>query len=509
MAAQLIITEPSGRRRIIPLSKTAPVSIGRGTGNGVILFDPEVSRKHCSVAWDGSDFVVEDHGSQNGTYLNNRPIRSRERIGDKDEIAIGHCKMKFILVWEGKGVSGEGRLGRKLASACVVVLVVGLGGALGFVSHSFTRASAAAPAAAEGPVVKTTPSGATVFVNDQFIGVSPVKLTQGKGRYSLRVQLAGYKAASQAISIESGSPDVLIELQAVAMAFLNVSSEPSDAEVLLDTDRAGKTPIKVRTTPGTHEIVLQKTNYVNWKGSVEVEPGATLNVAEGLELRDVAAYIELLQEDSNNVSYYCELGHVFILEERIAEASDAFRKAMEIFCQGKDTSNYAGRLKWEFDKIYFGDYFDVADKEKHEEIRTWIISLYAEMMKKYPEQKQNLLTWLTEILKRAGRVDELNKFIEAAQDEPDLTMYFEAADQYLEKGQFQQAVGILNRAVNLGPKSCKAHAKLGQACLLWCKNGKKEVKEDAVKNLEKAVGLCNDEAEKQKIQALLQQAMKL
>jgi hypothetical protein len=109
---------------------------------------------------------------------------------------------------------------------------------------------------------------------------------------------------------------------------------------------------------------------VNWKGSVEVEPGATLNVAEGLELRDVAAYLELLQEDPNNVSYYCELGHVFILEGRIAEASDAFRKAMEIFCQGKDTSNYAGRLKWEFDKIYFGDYFDVADKEKHEEIRS-------------------------------------------------------------------------------------------------------------------------------------------
>jgi tetratricopeptide (TPR) repeat protein len=106
-------------------------------------------------------------------------------------------------------------------------------------------------------------------------------------------------------------------------------------------------------------------------------------------------------------------------------------------------------------------------------------------------------------------VDELDKFIEAAQGEPDLKIYFEAADQYLEKGQFQQAVGILNRAVNLGPKSWKAHAKLGQACLLWCKNGKKEVKEDAVRNLEKAVGLCNDEAEKQKIQALLQQAMKL
>ena len=493
---------------MIPLSKTSPVSIGRGTGNSVILFDPEVSRKHCTVTWDGSSFVIEDHGSQNGTYVNGRPIRSPERICDKNEIEIGHCKAKFIMLWEGKGVSHEGKLGRSLVSVCVFMVIVGLGGALGFLSHSMTGASAAAPAAEEGPMVKTKPPGATAFLNDQFIGVTPVKLAQQKGTYSLRVQLAGYKPWSQAVTIQQGSNDVVIELQPLESAFLNITSEPSDAEVLVDDNKVGKTPIKVKTTPGTHGVVLQKTNYINWRGSVEVEPGATLNVAEGLELRDVVSYLQLLNEDPNNVSYYCELGHVYILEHRTAEAYDAFRKAMEVFCQGLDTSNYAGRLKWEFDKIYFADYFDV-EKEKHEEIRNWIINLYAEMGKKYPAQSQNLKTWLTEILKRAGRAEEIDRVMENAHAEPDLNIYFQAADLYLERGKFERAVGILNKAVNIAPKNYSARVRLGQACMLWCKNGKKEVKEDAVKNLEKAVELCVDAAEKQKIQALLQDAIRL
>jgi len=65
MAAQLIITEPSGRKRIIPLQKGSEVSIGRGTGNDLILTDLEISRKHCTVRWDDAGIRLEDHSSQN------------------------------------------------------------------------------------------------------------------------------------------------------------------------------------------------------------------------------------------------------------------------------------------------------------------------------------------------------------------------------------------------------------------------------------------------------------
>ena len=512
MAAQLIITEPSGRRRVVSIQKDAPLSIGRGTGNGVILFDPEVSRRHCTVQWDGSYFILEDNGSQNGTRVNAESVRRPVRLRDGVEIALGHCTMRFVITWESKGTMAEGRTRSIVIPAMVVVLVAGLGSVLGFQAGGHRTAGAknlapTSPPAA--PSVKSNPPGAMVFLNDRFVGVTPVALPPQNGRYSLRVQLAGYKTCSRALLIENGTPDVVVDLQPVQQAFLNMSSEPSDAEIILDGCRVGKTPLSVSTAPGTHEIVLQKTNYVSWKGTVDVDPGTTLNVAEGMEPRNVVAYLKLLEEDPNNVSYYCELAHVYILEHRIAEAYDSLHKAMETFCQGRDTSSYAPRMKWLFDKIYFGDYFDVADKPQHEEIRKWIISLYGEMIKKYPAQKTNLLAWLSEILKRAGRSDDLNAIIQDAGGEPNLDIYFQAADLYLDKGKFQRAVGILNKAVVLGPKNYKAFFKLGQACLLWCKNGKRELKDDAIKNLENALKLCNDDAEKNKIQALLQDAMKL
>jgi len=518
MSAQFVITEPSGRRRVVPLQKEAPLSIGRGTGNGVILFDPEVSRKHCTVRWDGSAFTLEDNGSQNGTYINGQPIRGPERLRDGVEIALGHCRMRFVLTWEGRGVVARGRIGKFAVSAMIVALMAVMGGALGLTLGGLRPAGAGnSPPDSPGvPAVtslaanvKTSPPAAMVFLNGQFIGVAPVELPRQTGRYSLRVQLAGYKPSSKALQIENGMQDVNIDLEPIQQAVFNISSEPSDADILLDGCKVGKTPLKIPTAPGTHEIVLQKTNYVSWAGTVDVDPGSTLNVAEGMEPRSAVAYLQLLQEDPNNVSYYCELAHVYILEHRIAEAYDCLRKAMETFCQGKDTSSYAPRMKWLFDKIYFGDYFDVAEKEQHEEIRKWIISLYGEMIRKYPEQKTNLLAWLSEILKRAGRTDDLNVVIQDAGGEPNLDIYFQAADLYLDKGKFQRAVGILNKAVVLGPKNCKAALKLGQACLLWCKNGKRELKDDAIKNLENALKLCNDDAAKKQIQALLQEAMKL
>jgi len=426
--------------------------------------------------------------------------------------------MRFVLTWEGKGVVVRGRAGRFAVSAMVVVLMAVMGGALGFALGGLRPAGAGnsppkSPGASAAPSpaakVKTSPPGAMIFLNGQFIGVAPVELPRQNGRYSLRAQLAGYRPSSRALVIENGMQDVTIGLEPIQPAVLSISSEPSDADILLDGCKVGKTPLKLTTAPGTHEIILQKTNYVSWAGTVDVDPGMTLNVAEGMESRSAVAYLQLLQEDPNNVSYYCELAHVYILEHRIAEAYDCLRKAMETFCQGKDTSSYAPRMKWLFDKIYFGDYFDVADKQQHEEIRKWIINLYGEMIKKYPEQKTNLLQWLSEILKRAGRTNDLNVVIQDAGGEPNLDIYFQAADLYLDKGKFQRAVGILNKAVVLGPKNYKAALKLGRACLLWCKNGKRELKEDAIKNLENALKLCNDDAQKKEIQALLQEAMKL
>jgi len=519
MAAQLIITEPSGRKRVVPLVKGDTLSVGRGTGNGIIVVDPLVSRKHCTISWGDDGIRLEDHASQNGAWVGGKRVRETRSLRDNDEIAVGNCKIRVVTLWEGKGVVGGSLIPRKLAAACAAVLMLAVGAAIGAISAPslFPPVKGGAPqlpkpgptvtasAGAGDATVETQPAGAMVYVNSTFVGTTPLTLPREKGRYSLRVSMAGYEPVGRAVDIDGRAQRIAIELVPMEVAYIDVASEPADAEVLLDGTKAGKTPLKLKTLPGTHSIVLQKVNYCSWDGLVEAEAGKTVQVSESLESRQVVSYLDLLKKDPNNVSYYCELGHLYVLEKRWAEAYDAFRKGMEVFCEGKDTSNYAPRLKWEFEKIYFGDYFEVADPAKHQEVQQWIVSLFGEMVKKYPDQKANLLAWLTGILKRAGREGELVKILEDAQGEPNLEIYYQAADIYVTKRKHQRAVGILNQAAMLAPKSCRVYAKLGETHLQWLKAGRAESRDDALKNLDKAIELCKDEAERKRIQELRHQ----
>jgi len=515
MAAQLIVTEPSGRTQVVSLNKGGAVSIGRGTDNGVVVVDPLVSRRHCTITWDESGISIEDHDSENGTRVNAKTIRIAQAMHDRDEVCIGHCRVRLITI-EPLGAATGKRLYTKLMAALMAVALLCIGTVLGFFAELPFLSSERIPAghaAKSGPMVKSAPPGAMVFLDNDYVGITPLRLQsssqQSSGEHSIRLSLAGYQTFSKRISM-TGGDELAVEMQPIQSSLIEVTSEPSDAEVLLDGNKVGSTPLTVKTVPGVHQLVLQKTNYVSWKGTVEAEAGKTVKVAEGLESRAVLSYLKQIEEDPNNLSFHCELGHIYIIEKRWAEAYDILRKAMEIHCTGQDTSNpaYAGRMQLLFDKIYFGDYFEV-DKTKHAEVRLWIESLYADMIRKYPSQRASLVKGLTDILKRAGRLNELDAVLKLGRDEPNLDIYFQAANVYIEKGQYNRAVGVLSQAVNLGPNNPLAYARLGEVCIAWCRSGRTEMKQDAVKNLEKALTLCNDELQKKRIESSLQEALKL
>jgi len=535
MAAQLIITEPSGRRRVVPIAKGGEVSIARGTGNDIMVVDRLVSRRHCTVRWTDGGICVEDHNSQNGTFLNSQRITGRRWLRDGDVVQIGNSTIRLVTLWKGEGVTGGVAAPTWVGKALVFVLLLGTGVLAGFhsdfVRYLFPRPglpaaagdsdagrqprdSNATPAAGTNLAVTSNPPGAMVFINNQYVGVTPVNLACADGLYSVRLELTGYGNFSRAVEIKGDTQAVAATLAPLEASFMRIESDPTDAEVLVDGNKVGRTPITVETGPGSHEVIIQKTNYMPWKGSVEVGAGQTVAVSGRMEHRNIASYLEMLTEDPNNVSYYCQLGHYYILERRFEEARDALRKGMETFCKGQDTSNYAPRMKWLLDKIYFGDYFEVGDEQQHNEMREWIINLYVEMIKTYPAQKSSLTQWLQGILKRAGREGELNKLLQGgnvgagkpAGGEPNLDIYFQAADIYLAKGRYERAVNILLKAVKLGPNNCQAYLRLGKAYIQWHTKAKANVKEKAVSCLKKALALCKDEKARQEINELLKKA---
>jgi hypothetical protein len=64
--------------------------IGRqGSEEGQLGQDAEISRRHARVARVGGDFVIEDLGSTNGTFVNGRRITDREILSAGDRIQVG------------------------------------------------------------------------------------------------------------------------------------------------------------------------------------------------------------------------------------------------------------------------------------------------------------------------------------------------------------------------------------------------------------------------------------
>ena len=71
------------------------VSIGRSGHNAIFLDDITVSRTHATIEKNGTNFILKDAGSLNGTYINNASITEHSLVSG-DEFQIGKFHLLFI-----------------------------------------------------------------------------------------------------------------------------------------------------------------------------------------------------------------------------------------------------------------------------------------------------------------------------------------------------------------------------------------------------------------------------
>lgn len=84
----VIITEKGGTQRRVEFDQNE-VTIGRVTGNDVVLPKGNVSKRHSRIVFKDGRFVVVDLKSTNGTYVNGRKISSPLVVKPGDKIYIG------------------------------------------------------------------------------------------------------------------------------------------------------------------------------------------------------------------------------------------------------------------------------------------------------------------------------------------------------------------------------------------------------------------------------------
>ncbi len=92
---------------VVPL--TGEMIIGRHASCTVMLGDPQVSHRHARLFRSANDYVLEDLGSRNGTFVNGRRI-GRALLQAGDTILIGGRKLQFqpshLVVFDFAGGQG-------------------------------------------------------------------------------------------------------------------------------------------------------------------------------------------------------------------------------------------------------------------------------------------------------------------------------------------------------------------------------------------------------------------
>jgi hypothetical protein len=63
--------------------------MGRGAGCDIVILDPQSSRHHCDIRWNGRHWEILDRGSTNGTFVNNVPVRQPAALQPGSTITIG------------------------------------------------------------------------------------------------------------------------------------------------------------------------------------------------------------------------------------------------------------------------------------------------------------------------------------------------------------------------------------------------------------------------------------
>ncbi len=95
---QMVIKAGPEEGKIIPLGMETVV-VGRDQGVGLTISDPEISRKHAQISYQGGQYVIQDLGSTNGTFVNNQRLTGPYVLRPGELIYFGeHVALQFEAV---------------------------------------------------------------------------------------------------------------------------------------------------------------------------------------------------------------------------------------------------------------------------------------------------------------------------------------------------------------------------------------------------------------------------
>ncbi len=92
---RLLVEQAPGHEAGTAYDLLAGATLGRGEVE-IQLEDPFASSHHARISRQGHTVVIEDLGSTNGTYLNDRPLTGPQPLHAGDRIRIGDSEFSYL-----------------------------------------------------------------------------------------------------------------------------------------------------------------------------------------------------------------------------------------------------------------------------------------------------------------------------------------------------------------------------------------------------------------------------
>ena len=127
-AFRLVVEKGRSKGMSLRLKPTGEAVLGRDQKSALVIQDPQASRRHLRISGKLGEFVLEDLGSSNGTFVNGQRVtRAVLRPGDK--VLLGETLVYFLTEVEGEGPAArKGELSGRELGGYRVGRLLGRGG---------------------------------------------------------------------------------------------------------------------------------------------------------------------------------------------------------------------------------------------------------------------------------------------------------------------------------------------------------------------------------------------
>jgi PEGA domain. len=122
-------------------------------------------------------------------------------------------------------------------------------------------------------MVKSEPSSAVIFLEDDNIGVTPAIITQIlPGKYKIKIKMEGYNSWSQSVDVKANKETSLTAVLQGKDCSVVIESNPTKAEIFIDGNKVGVTPVTIdNVKTGKHLVEVKLYGYEVWSKEINVE----------------------------------------------------------------------------------------------------------------------------------------------------------------------------------------------------------------------------------------------